>query len=142
MRAQADAIVHAHYPRQFAHGAFGEFLLILPVHLAFQGYPAFLHDDLDIAFGCIGAPRDNVDGTIGDSVISGTRAFFQANLYFLSHRTYAFDRFDRAFGTDFLSIALDVTGERDNAFVHAHADLGGVDIGLKIKLIQNGIAQG
>src|SRR5450830_186866 len=140
-RAQGDLVVHTQHTGQLAHGPFSGFFLILPVHFAFQGDPAFLHNDLDGVFGNIGAPGDDIQGAVGDGVVVHAGTFCQPDLYFFRHRANAPDAFDRLFGADFLSVAFDMTGERDNTVIHRHANVGGVDFGVELKLFHYGIAQ-
>ena len=140
-RAEGQAVVHADHAGQLAHRTLDGLFLVLPVHFALKGDPAFLHDDLDRVVGDVGAPIDDVQGAAGDSVVRRSGAFLQAYLDFLGHRAHAFDAFYRALGADFLIVAIDVPGERDNAVFHGHTDVGRVDMRLEFKLFQNGVTQ-
>ena len=47
----SDDVGHTLYALHFSHGVLSGGLLILPLHRAFQGYPAILDDDLDSVIG-------------------------------------------------------------------------------------------
>ncbi len=90
---------------------------------------------------CVRAPGDDVQGTAGNRVVSGTFELVQAYFYLLGQAAHAFHGLDRALGTDFLGVAVDVPGEGHHAVLHRHTDAGCIDIGFEFQLFEHKVSQ-
>src|SRR6185437_16436599 len=97
--------------------------------------------DLDFALRNDGAPVQRVDGAMGDLLIVCGDGSRQPYLDFLGIALDALDAADEPLDRQLLREARDVTGEGGNAVLDGNSDIGGIDAGLPLELIQDALPQ-
>lgn len=134
-------IVDADDSCQLTHSPFSVFFLILPLHFTFKRDPSLLYLDLYLVFWNVGIPADDVQAAGRYDVICDISIAWYPDFDFFGNSMYAFNALYRAFGSDFFSVGPDMSGEADNPIFYSDTYSRSINVGLKLKLIENISAQ-
>src|ERR1700681_1491616 len=137
LRLYRDDVGDALNALHLSHGGFSGGFLILPLRRAFQGYPAVLHDDLDLVVrdrqfrlqGC-----DSVFGNIRIGTLINRR---QPDLDIIRNSVNSGHAFRGEFGFKPIGVTVGETRQRDNAIFDRYSDVLGIKIGIPFQLFAN-----
>ena len=115
----------------------GVILLIAPLHFAFELDPALADRDLDLVLGHAHVGLEGLDDRRGDVFIAAPADAGQDDLDLVGDGLDAPDALRRPLGHESLPVRVHVAAQGDDAVLDRDPDVGCVDAGLPLELVQD-----
>src|SRR5581483_3559944 len=139
-RGHADQVDDLDDTAEVVNGLIRFFPLVTRLDLAAERDDAPLDFDVDPVRGNADAPSQDVDRPLRDLVVGNLLVGWQANLDLLGDRSDATDPPCGALRGNLLRVARHIAAEGNHTGMDADADIGRVDAGLEVKLVEHVMA--